>query len=182
MVFMPAASEQRHLDRATQAYRAKEPTSLIQAELAGAARSLSDDPWPNALAARVLAERGLLERAIIQQQQAVAKSPHDWTGHFDLARLLAEEARRSEKQQGWTLAIEAMQRALQCYPTKPELHEELANMYAEQRNWADAVEHYKRALDYDRAKKLDAKYQWPIEYRLEVQDKLDAAQRRLAAG
>ena len=77
--------------------------------------------------------------------------------------------------------MQAMHRPLQCYPTSPTLHEELADMYAERSKWVDAVEHYKQALKYDQAKKLDAKYQWPIEHRPDVQDKLDAAQRRAAS-
>ena len=51
-------------------------------------------------------------------------------------------------------------------------------MYALEHSWADAVAHYKKALDYDQAKKLDAKFQWPIQHRRDVEGKLDAAQRR----
>ena len=177
-VFVPAASEQIHLERAMRAYRAKGATRTIQAQLDQAASALPSDPWPHTLSASILAERGHLERAINQQRRAVYKNPHDWTGHFDLARLLAEQARRTKSEQGSKSAIQAMHRALQCYPTKPKLHEELADIYAEQRNWPDAAEHYKQALDYDQAKKLDAKYQWPMQHRREVQDKLTDARKR----
>ncbi|MCK4849793.1 MAG: O-antigen ligase family protein [Phycisphaerae bacterium] len=185
-VFVPAASEHLHIRRAVKAYRDRPAPEIwysldfygIEAELAGAVSALPSDPWPHTFWATILAERGHLERAISQQHRAVAKNPHDWTGHFDLAGLLAEQARRSEKQQGWASAIQAMHRALQCYPTKPQLHEELADMYAEQRNWPDAAEHYRQALDYDQAKELDAKFQWPIRHRREVQDKLTAARKR----
>ena len=102
----------------------------------------------------------------------MAKSPHDWTGHFDLARLLTAQARRTKSEQKWSLAIQAMHTALRCYPTKPQLHEELADMYAQRENWAAAAEHYQQALDYDQAKQLDAKYQWPRLHRREVQEKL----------
>ena len=184
-VFMPAASGHLHIKRAVKAYQGASLTRVseldflrIEAQLDRAAQASPSDPWPHELWARLLAEQGHLARAIAQQRQAVHKNPHDWTGHRDLARLLAGQARRSKSEQGFKSAIQTMQRALQCYPTKPDLHEEIADMYALQHSWADAVAHYKKALDYDQAKQLDAKFQWPSRHRREVQDKLEAAQRR----
>lgn len=177
-VFIPAATEHRHIQRASSMSAEGLDYLGIEAQLDQAAQALPSDPWPHSLSARILAERGYLERAINQQRQAVDKNPHDWTGHFDLARLLAQQARGSESEQSWKSALQAMHEALQCYPSKPDLHEELADMYAERQNWAAAVEHYQQALDYDQAKELDAKYQWPSRHRGEVQDKLKAARKR----
>ena len=182
-VFVPAATEELHLTRAVKTYRVSsgEMGGLhllgIEAELERAERAAPSDPWPNTLSARILAQTGSIEKAVFQQRLAVGKSPHDWTARFDLARLLAQDARRSGKQEKWPPAIEAMTQALKCYPSSPVLHENLADMYAEQSNWAEAAEHYKQALDYDQAKKLDFNYQWPSKHRQQVEYKLANARK-----
>ena len=182
IVFTPAASEQLRLREAMQAYRSGRSPKIVEAMLNRAARALPSDPWPHAFSARVLAEGGFLERAVAQQRHAVAKNPQEWTAHSDLAKLLAEQDRRSASQQGGASAIRAMYQALERHPTSAVLHEYLGFLYAEQRDWANAAKHYKRALDCDEDKKLDRNHQWPDEHRRQVEEKLETVQKHLADG
>ena len=181
-IFVPAAREQLHLKQALQDYRNGRSADIIEAESDRAAQMLPSDPWPHAFAARVLAEQRFFDQALAQQRRAVDKNPYDWTAHFDLARLLAEQANRSASKKKWASTIQAMHRALECYPTSPVLHEYLADLFAKQQDWANAAWYYKQALGFNEAKKLDPNYQWPREHRRQVEDKLRIAQEHLARG
>ena len=181
-ILTPAVSEQLHLSEATQAYRSGRSSKIIEAALDRAARALPSDPWPHTFSARVLAERGLFERSVAQQRQAVDRNAQDWTARFDLAKLLAEQARRSASHQKWASAIQSMYQALERHPTSAVLHEYLGNLYTEQQDWASAANHYERALDCDEDKKLDRNHQWPDEHRRQVEEKLKAVQKHSSDG
>ena len=179
IILVPAATEQIHLGRAVRAYQGRWPTEVVELELTRAARVLPSDPRPHAVLGEVLAERGFIDRAVAQQRQAVQKNPPDWTNKLDLARLLAEQARRSDDRQYWDAAVKTMYQAIECYPTSPVLHEYLADLYGRQQDWANAAEHYEQALDFNEAKKIDPNYQWPEVQRRQVEAKLRIAQENL---
>ena len=177
-ILIPAVTEQNHLTRAVRVYQDKWPTKVVESELTQAARALPSDPRPHTVLAGILAERGFIERAIVQQRQAVAKNPQDWTSRLDLAKLLAEQANRSGDEQLRQSAILTIYQAIKCYPTSPDLHEGLADLFRHQRDWSNAAKHYEQALEFDEAKNIDPNYQWPEEHRLKVQTKLRSIQAR----
>lgn len=178
-ILLPAVRETRHLTIAGEAYRLGAPAREVDKQLRQAAQALPSDPWPHTFAARILAEQGLLDQAIQRQRQAVDLSPADWTARAYLADLLTERARRSSESGDWDAANMAFRNALECYPTSPGLCESAADAYAEQQNWAAAVEYYEKALHFDQAKKLDPNHQWPADHRGQVQAKLSAARDEL---
>ena len=179
IILVPAVSEQTHLGRAVRAYRSGWPINIAESELTQAAQVLPSDPRPHTVLAGILAERGFIDRAIAQQRQAVRKNPDDWTIKFDLAKLLAEQAKRTADKQLAESAISTMYQAIQCYPTSPDLHEYLADLYGQQQDWPNADEHYQQALYFNEAKKIDPNYQWPEEYRQKVEAKLHSVQAKL---
>ena len=181
VILLPAVRQAKHLDDAMAAYRLGAKAKLIGLDLNQAAEALPSDPWPDIFAARVLAERGLLDRAIQHQRRAVSLSPHDWTVRGHLADLLALRAAGTSADKDWITANTAFRRAIACYPTSTRLHESFADAYAQQNNWSAAVEHYQEALKFDEAKKIDAKYQWPPDKRRQVQSKLQEAFQKLAS-
>ena len=184
VLLLPAARQARHLDNATAAYRIGAKAELIEADLKQAARVLPGDPWPNVFAARVLAERGQLDKAIEHQLRAVSLSPQEWTIRGYLAELLTERTARSSdayaRQENWEAAGGHYRKALQCYPSSTQLHESLADAYARQENWEAAGGHYRKALQFDEAKQIDPNYQWPPKKRREVQAKLQEALQKFA--
>ena len=180
VLLLPAVRQAKHLDNATAAYRIGSKAELIESDLKQAARALPGDPWPDVFAARVLAERGQLDKAIEHQRRAASLSPHDWVVRGQIAELLTERASRSSDAGDWVAANTAYRMALRCYPSSTQLHESFADAYARQDNWAAAAEHYRKALQFDEAKEIDPNYQWPPRTRREVQVKLQEALQKFA--
>ena len=135
------AYQQGRFDEAVRLY-----TEVVQRSVAGVAEAHHN-------LGQIYAERGEIEKAITEQQQAIAENPDFADAHYHLGVLYS-------RQQDWHVAISTYQKAVALAPTMPNIHYQLARCY---RQIEDTLAAEKAMQRFHELKSADTEIQKHVE-------------------